>query len=95
MAIFAVVSILPASPNVELGKAVEKHFSGKHFQLNDGHWLVSSPGTAQEISTQLGVQGGQYGQAIVYTVSGYFGYTKNSAWEWLKTNLSSGSTASG
>lgn len=91
MTIFAVVALDQAN-SVPLFNAVNQRVGGKYFQLAAGHFLVNAPGTAQDISTQLGIVSGTIGQAVVYNISGYFGYAPSTAWEWLKANMTTGAT---
>jgi len=91
MTIFAVIA-LDQSGSAPLSAAVEAKFPGKYFRVAAGHYLINSIGTTQEISQQLGVSGATLGQAVVYSVSGYFGYAHNSTWEWLRANMTTGIT---
>jgi hypothetical protein len=87
MAIFAVVAI-PGFQASGLPAAIERHYSGRHHRVADGHWLVVDEGTALTVSTKLGI-GGQAPTgdiAIVYNVAGYHGRAPTPVWEWLKAN---------
>jgi hypothetical protein len=94
MSIFAVVA-LDQSPSDPLDAAIERTFPGRFFKVAQGHWLVNAAGTAQQISTELGITDGSVGVAIVYNVGGYFGYAPNPTWEWLKSAMSAGVSAGG
>lgn len=89
MTIFAVVA-LDQHISDPLAKAVESTFEGKHFKIADGHFLISATGTSQEIAVQLKIVGGHVGRAMVYNISGYYGYGPNQTWEWLKSNMTPG-----
>jgi hypothetical protein len=91
MAIFAVIPLDP-NAHAKLGAVLEKEFSGKYFSVGSDHWLLSANGTAQEISNKLGITTApfQAGQAVVYTVGGYFGYAPQPVWEWLRINITLG-----
>jgi len=91
MTVFAVVSLDQAA-SAPLAASIESTFQGKYFQVAPGHYLINAIGTSQEIATQLHITGGQLGRAMVYNISGYFGYGPNQAWEWLKANMSPGSS---
>jgi hypothetical protein len=94
MAIFAVIPLDQTAAN-NLAPIIEREFPGKNVLVKGDHWLITSGGTSQELATKLGITAGQLGEAIVYNVSGYFGYAPQSIWEWLKSNLSSGAAAGG
>lgn len=86
MAIFAVIALKQSDSHL-LSQAVETVYSGKNFKVAQGHYLVNATGTAQDISSTIGISSGQRGHAIVYNVAGYFGYAPNTTWEWLKANM--------
>jgi hypothetical protein len=90
MTIFAVVAIRQEDV-ARLASAVASLFEGKYFVVAHGHFLVNAAsGTAQEIANQLKLVPEGNGQAIVYSVAGYFGYGPNTVWEWLRANMTSG-----
>lgn len=85
----AIFSIIPQSgPNGEfLQDALYKAFGDtKCLTLGNGCWLVSASGTAQDISTQIGLTEGAVGSAIVLEVSSYYGRANPAIWSWIKTN---------
>jgi hypothetical protein len=90
MAIFAVVP-LDQTALAALRPAIEREFHGKNFMVGFDHWLVSANATAQEVSGKLGITATTVGQAMVYNVGGYFGYAPSTTWEWLKSNMTTGS----
>jgi hypothetical protein len=82
MAIFAVVAV---QYDDRLRIAVEREYA-QRVSVAHGHWLIVSPGTAQEVATKLGTPNGSVGQVIIYNVGGYFGFAPTNIWEWLKSN---------
>lgn len=87
MSIFA---ILPqniasrASIKAELERAIPE--AGARYELNDGCWLVSARGTAEQLSNDLRITTGEGGSAVVLEVASYFGRSNPSVWSWIKSN---------
>ncbi|MEW6775059.1 MAG: hypothetical protein AB1405_02085 [Bdellovibrionota bacterium] len=83
MAIFAIIELAHEG---ELQKKIEEEFPGNFFQVGDGHWLVSSGGTAEEIGRKIKLDQAGMPSTIVYNLSGYWGRASVQIWEWLKAN---------
>jgi hypothetical protein len=62
-------------------------FPSDHYKLDGGSFLVSTKGTAQELSEKLGVTGGTNGAAVVVEVASYFGRANPNVWSWIKSKL--------
>ncbi|QHC93885.1 hypothetical protein PspR84_04340 [Pseudomonas sp. R84] len=58
----------------------------QHFVLPNGEYVVSFVGTSKELSDRLGISEGNSGNAIVFSVSSYYGRTTPDTWEWIKRN---------
>ena len=84
MTVFAVVAI--DHPN-DLDRRVVQDFQGSCHQLGNGHWLVSSFLSAQEVSTKVGWGQTYEGRSgMVYGISGYFGVASSETWPWIAAN---------
>jgi hypothetical protein len=84
MAVFAILSLLDSQETREaLGAKIKDVYPNDHFVLAPGRWMVRGDGIAKEVSDKLGVTAGAFGHAIVFSVSGYFGWANNTVWEWL------------
>jgi hypothetical protein len=63
-------------------------FEGETIPLEgNAGWLVSTKGTAQELSAKLGVTSGDNGAAVIVEVASYFGRANPNIWSWIKTKL--------
>ena len=58
----------------------------QNFVLPRGEILVSFNGTSKELSDLLGISEGVSGNAIVASVSSYFGRSTPDTWEWISRN---------
>jgi hypothetical protein len=60
----------------------------EHIPLEgDKGWLVSTKGTAQELSTRLGVASGENGAAVIIEIASYFGRANPNIWSWIKGKM--------
>ena len=90
MTIFAI--LLPA-PNAKLADAVKAAYPNEWLALSDTQFLVSSAGTAMDVSAKIGVadpvdrQKPVVGNAVVLAISSYYGRAPTPVWEWIKTKL--------
>lgn len=84
MAVFAVIALDADAKKLET--AIEMNFGTAFFKIADGHWLISTNGTAESIGIKLGIKDGGAGRAIIYNLGGYYGFAPTNIWEWLKTN---------
>lgn len=92
MTIFA---ILMPTPQPALAENIKSKFPLDHFSITDTQWLVSTTGTATELSAKLGVYDAANptvppaGLAVIFATSSYFGRAQQNVWEWLKAKLES------
>jgi hypothetical protein len=84
MIVFTVIAL---APNEKVENAVTTKFPDDHLRVSDTTWLVAGTGTAQELSTKLGITGGRVGSAIVFSTAGYYGRAPSNIWEWIKAKL--------
>lgn len=91
MAIFLVTTPLEEpSHQAELEGALQQF--ERRLRISSGQWLVAAPGTAHQISDQLGVTGPNERQAlarlpvVIVQVATYYGRGNPEWWEWMKTN---------
>jgi hypothetical protein len=82
MALFLIVPTV-AGVGPTIAAALEAKVPGHHRQLPLGEFLASFNGTSKELSDILGITSGAVGQAVVVSISGYFGRAQNDVWEWL------------
>jgi hypothetical protein len=83
--VFVVLSQMTA--DLRLSQAIQSKFPNKSLSLGPGQWLLAGPGTAKDISDQLGISDGSFGvTAEVFAISGYFGWAPNNIWEWITAN---------
>ena len=91
MTVFVICRVL--NP-VAMRAVIQKAFPGENIELQDDEWLVSSSGTAQDVSDRLGITvNGQLPKesvvdaAMVLAVSGYFGRAATQIWDWIKAKM--------
>jgi hypothetical protein len=90
MAIFA---ILMPSPQPNLISEIKRLFPFDHLSLNETQYLISTTGTALELSAKLGIYDTQEpakpptGLAVILATSSYFGRAPTTVWEWMKAKL--------
>jgi len=90
MAIFAV---LMPSPQPAVAEQIRRHFPADHLAINETQWLISTTGTATELTAKLGIfdpkelMKASTGNAIIFATSGYFGRGPTTIWEWMKAKL--------
>ena len=81
MAIFVIFRV---SNQVQLERALSEAFPGNHLKVEDGQYLVSSPGIAKDVSDRLGITDGKTGVAMVFSMANYFGRAPTDIWDWIK-----------
>jgi hypothetical protein len=87
MAIFVIFRV--ADPE-KMRAAVARVYPGNHLNIQTDEWLVSDVGTAQEVSTKLGVTlrdnptQTETGPAMVFSMAGYYGRATTEIWDWIK-----------
>jgi hypothetical protein len=91
MAVFAVISVPPQDLD-GLASAIKNQPGNEFMRLNSNTWLVSSTGTARELSLKLGVNSEHpsTGSAVVVGISAYWGRANPDIWDWLKIQLEKG-----
>jgi hypothetical protein len=89
MAIFDVGT--KAAENDELlRQRIADHFPTNHYEIGRGQWLVSFPGTSQELYTKLFPEPElplPSKNVIVVGFAGYYGIGSRDMWEWIATKL--------
>ena len=90
----SVFAILSDRPQPELQAAVEKAYPDSHYHWSDTVSFVRTSGPALTIALKIGVRrsnpegeptGKFTGVVVTQLSSSYFGWSKNTLWEWLKT----------
>ena len=90
MTIFAV---LMPNPQPALVAEINAVFPGGHLALNETQYLISTSGTAVELSAKLGIYDAKNpakavtGSAVILVTSSYFGRAPTTVWEWMKAKL--------
>jgi hypothetical protein len=89
MAIFAV---LMPTPQPVLAGLIKELFPDDYLELNDTQYLISTSGTAESLTKQLGLapieQGSTVtGAAVILKTSSYYGRAPTVVWDWMKTKL--------
>ena len=83
MAIFAVIG-QPGSKASTLAQVVPEHFPSDFIAVQEQTWLVAFHGTAQDLSAKLGITDGENGDAIVASISTYYGRANPNIWAFVK-----------
>jgi hypothetical protein len=90
MTIFAVLFPLPQPKLVD---AIKLAYPNNWYSLSDTQFLVSSAGTAMEVSAKIGVadpndrQKPATGSAVIFATNSYYGRAPTPLWEWVKAKL--------
>lgn len=86
MSLFAV--LLPAE-NPKLIAAIKGKFPDpNNYQITPTQWLISAKGTAQQISSVLGVSDEKpVGSAVILAIAGYWGRASSDLWEWMRVKM--------
>ena len=83
-----IFAILAVDSPPAVSAAIRQKYPSDHVELATGQWLVADEGTAQSVSTKLGISaadGSSISPALVLAVSGYFGRKPPTVWEWIKS----------
>lgn len=72
-----------SSPD-KIKQAISAEFPNDHIFVGHNEWLVSTKGTAKEVSDKLKITDGANGVAMVFGMSGYFGRASSDIWDWIK-----------
>ncbi len=81
MATFIVISL--EQDKAALDKLITDRFGNASLRLENGDWLVAYIGTSKQLSDELDVTNGDKGVVIILNFHGYYGFAKNSIWEWI------------
>jgi hypothetical protein len=86
----AVFAVLMPTPQPALIAAIQRLFPTDCLAITDTQWLISTKGTAIELTAKLGIYDGAepekpaIGSAIILLVTSYFGRAPSDVWDWLK-----------
>jgi hypothetical protein len=92
----SVYTVLSEVPQPALRAAIEREFPEKFYHWSDTVSFIQATGTAQTVAIKLGIKsrndaGGiidGIDQSVVMQASpAYYGWSKSTLWEWLKTSL--------
>lgn len=87
MPVFAIIP-QPNANTPKLGSVISSSFKASMIALEDDKgWLVSTKGTAQELSKKLGVTSGEHGAAVILEIASYFGRANPDIWSWIKAKM--------
>ncbi len=91
MTIFAI--LMPTLQPLVVAE-IKRLFPNDHLPLNETQYLISASGTAESITTRLGMgpasrEGGgpPTGSAVVLATSSYYGRAPAAVWDWMKAKL--------
>lgn len=76
-------------------EAIKREFPADHLSISDTQWIISTTGTAVELSAKLGVFDVKNpslpptGNAVIFATTSYWGRAPTNIWEWLKAKLES------
>ena len=92
----AVFSILSETPQPHLQERIAKLYAGKFYHFSDTISFIRDNGSAQELVKNLGIRSrdadgkviGEFEKtAVIQTSPAYWGWSKSTLWEWLKTSF--------
>jgi len=69
----------------KIAEALNEQLPDDHLLLQHGEFLVSTSGTAKELSDRLKISDGTNGAAMVFSMANYFGRAPTDIWDWVKT----------
>ena len=87
MSVFAVLSRSPEDEKKKLAETLERLFPGNYLTFASGQWIVSTEGTAKELSDAIGMSEGTTATGIVATLTTYYGREQADIWEWIAARL--------
>lgn len=79
--------VLPDETKPTLIDAMKLSYPNNYLELGPNQWLIANRGTAKDVSDTLKITGGENGNALVATMSGYFGRASPNVWDWIKAKL--------
>lgn len=92
----SVYTVLSEIPQPKLREAIEREFPTGFYHWSDTVSFVQATGTAQAIALKLGiktrsadgtVQSGFERSFVMRASPSYYGWSKSTLWEWLKSSL--------
>jgi len=87
MPVFAIIP-QPNPNTTKLANVIATTFTNEFIALEgEKGWLVSTKGTAQELSAKLGVSSGENGAAAIFEIASYFGRANPNIWSWIKIKM--------
>lgn len=89
MAIFLVIPTTDPSTVKESLSGLREKDDLNFYELPRGEFIVSYKGTSQELSNLVGISDGAVTNAIVASVSSYYGRASTDIWEWVKAHWES------
>jgi hypothetical protein len=90
-----VFAVLMPIPQPVITTEIERLFPFDHLKLSDTQYLISTGGTAIELSAKIGVYDinqpakPAVGNAVILATSSYFGRAPTTVWDWMKAKLES------
>jgi hypothetical protein len=85
MAVFAVLS---KENNSKLATLIKEMFPNDYYEYSSNQWLISTKGTAKEVSDKIGISNKANDlSAVVFATSSYYGLTETTLWDWIKNKL--------
>jgi hypothetical protein len=80
--LFALLAV--ANPDA-LEPVIKDKFPDSSLKVAPGEWLIAAPSTTTtvELSNQLGITDGSSSNAVVLSVTSYYGRVSVSVWEWI------------
>jgi hypothetical protein len=81
MSIFVIIS---QEKNINLENSIKENFPDNYYKVHDNQWLISTTGTAKEVSVKIGIEDKEKKlNGIIFAISGYWGRAANDIWEWI------------
>lgn len=78
--------VIPTGRLEVLEHSINSKFPAANKKLPNGEWLVAFPGTAIELSNELGITpDGKGGLGMVLAITSYYGRAPTDVWEWITT----------
>ncbi len=81
---FAIVAV--SDPN-KVAAVIAEKFPNNFLSLTPEEWLISADGTAQELSSTLGLTDGVNGSGVVLSFPTYFGRSQPQTREWIADKM--------
>ena len=82
--LYAVIPLKQPSPALQ--ENIKGLDSPVYEQAAPAVYVVSFPGTAQELSAALGFGEDDIGTGLIVAISAYYGYADPGLWQWLRAH---------